>query len=60
MKPKKFNKVLTLNKTTISDLNVDQMNEAKGGYWYTRVANTCYTWCGCDTNFFFCKTALFK
>lgn len=58
MKTKKFNKVLTLNKTTISDLNSDQMNAAKGGYWYTGFDYTCYTWCQCQTNFFHCKTNL--
>ncbi|HLP46466.1 MAG TPA: class I lanthipeptide [Candidatus Deferrimicrobium sp.] len=56
MKSKKFNKVLTLNKSTISNLDSDQMDAAKGGYWYTRFDYTCYTWCGCQTNYFHCPS----
>ncbi|HLP44455.1 MAG TPA: class I lanthipeptide [Candidatus Kapabacteria bacterium] len=58
MKSKKFNKVLTLNKSTVSNLESDQMNAAKGGYGQTRFDATCYTYCGCQTNYFHCRTDL--
>ncbi len=58
MKIQKSNKALTLNKSTVTDLNYTQMNAAKGGYYNTRFDYTCVYWCGCGTNFFHCKTAL--
>lgn len=56
MKRKTFNKVLTLNKSTVSNLGTNQMNEAKGGYLQTRFDDTCVTYCGCETNYFHCRT----
>lgn len=56
MKSKKFNKVLTLNKSTVSNLENGLMNEVKGGYVQTAFEATCYTYCGCQTNFFHCRT----
>jgi natural product precursor len=57
MKRKKLNKVLTLNKSTVSDLDSTQMNAAKGGYFQTYWDYSCHTWCGCETNFYHCPTA---
>ncbi len=41
MKNQKFNKVLMLKKTTISNLNSDQMNAAKGGGTSLSELNSC-------------------
>ena len=44
MKIKKLNKKLELRKTTVSDLNSNQMNAVKGGLTWTdpRACNTAY------------------
>lgn len=53
MKTKKFNKKLTLNKTTVSDLTDKEMLSAKGGdsQWYPGCwsTHTCYI-VNCDSN----------
>jgi natural product precursor len=54
MKTKKLSKKLTLNKATISNLNDDQLNQAKGGEiwtegYCTETCNTAVTLCDCPT-----------
>lgn len=44
MKSKSFTKKLTLNKSTITTLEQSEQKEVKGGYWYTRMNETCKTW----------------
>ncbi len=48
---KQINKKLAVNKKTISNLEQEQMNEAKGG-----ILDTLYLSCGfCETGPTFCK-----
>lgn len=57
MKQKQFNKKLVLNKSTIANLKIDEMDGAKGGIYYTALNRTCNTWCNCTTNFWYlCPT----
>ena len=46
MKPKKLNQKLTLNKTTVSNLESHEESAIRGGYFNTNLDATCYTWCG--------------
>ncbi len=59
MKSQKFHKVLTLNKSTVSNLNSEQMHAAKGGYYFTDFNYSCRTWCGCETNPAMCRTTYY-
>jgi len=59
MKTKKLNKALTFSKSTVTHLNPPEMNEVNGGYWDTNFDTNCLkSWCGCETNFYHCKTDL--
>lgn len=52
MKPKKLNKKLNLNKTTISNLSTGEQGKIRGGYVATNCAATCFTWCArCVTQY---------
>lgn len=44
MKTQKINTRLNLNKTTIATLADEQQLLVKGGYYATRIGQTCYTW----------------
>jgi hypothetical protein len=46
MKTKKLTRKLTLKKSTIADLAIQEKNDVKGGYLNTNLEATCYTWCG--------------
>ena len=54
MKSKKFNKVLTLKKSTVINLDSNKMYAVKGGYFNTDFDISCQSWCGCQTNFYHC------
>ena len=59
MKSKNFSKKLRLNKKTITDLNTNELYNAKGGIdeWYHSIATRCPT-CGiysCET---FCYSVI--
>ncbi|MCU0286761.1 MAG: class I lanthipeptide [Acidobacteria bacterium] len=46
MKTKKFSQKLTLNKSTIANLEKEEQTAIKAGYLNTNLEATCYTWCG--------------
>lgn len=57
MKQKQFNKKLVLNKNTVANLELNEMEAIKGGIYYTALEWTCNTWCGCTTQYFWlCPT----
>jgi hypothetical protein len=58
MKSQKFNKALTLNKATVSNLNFNQMHEAKGGYFETAYKLSCHSYCDCKTIYIQCRQTL--
>lgn len=46
MKTKQVKRKLTLNKTTIVNLETQEKNAVKAGYLPTDIEATCDTWCG--------------
>lgn len=44
MKPKKLVKRLSLSKTTIANLEGNEQNAVRGGYWATAINTGCGTW----------------